>query len=262
MLLRNPHPSLEESSLVASGELSGRKLARVRGHLGKCHQCRAQVEALGVAMDDFARVYRSALDPHVPPMEESRARLKARMSETARTAEPWEIDWRFAAVLALAVMVVAGGSLQTLERHWRSYAGATPRVALTPGATRTVSLQDVCPAGGMEPARVVPASLRERVLEEYGMSNAEATSFEVDYLITPELGGADDIRNLWPQPYASTIWNAHVKDVLEERLHRMVCDGELDLATAQREIATDWIGAYKKYFHTNRPLENHGVARN
>jgi hypothetical protein len=41
---------------------------------------------------------------------------------------------------------------------------------------------------------------------------------------------------------------------LEERLHQLVCDGELDLPTAQRDIATDWIVAYKKYFHTDRPL--------
>jgi hypothetical protein len=26
------------------------------------------------------------------------------------------------------------------------------------------------------------------------------------------------------------------------------------LATAQHEIATNWIEAYKKYFHTDRPL--------
>jgi hypothetical protein len=70
------------------------------------------------------------------------------------------------------------------------------------------------------------------------------------------LGGADDIRNLWPEPYRSTAWNARVKDTLEERLHEMVCAGQLDLPTAQRDIATDWIAAYKKYFHTDRPLED------
>jgi hypothetical protein len=34
----------------------------------------------------------------------------------------------------------------------------------------------------------------------------------------------------------------------------MVCTGKLDLSTAQRDIATDWIAAYKKYFHTDKPL--------
>jgi hypothetical protein len=32
----------------------------------------------------------------------------------------------------------------------------------------------------------------------------------------------------------------------------MVCGGELKLSTAQRDIVTDWIAAYKK-FHTDRP---------
>jgi hypothetical protein len=34
----------------------------------------------------------------------------------------------------------------------------------------------------------------------------------------------------------------------------LVCEGRLDLPTAQREIATNWIAAYKKYFHTDKPL--------
>jgi hypothetical protein len=52
------------------------------------------------------------------------------------------------------------------------------------------------------------------------------------------------------------VWNARVKDELEDRLRQMVCDGSLDLTEAQREIATNWIAAYKKYFRTDRPLEH------
>jgi hypothetical protein len=44
-----------------------------------------------------------------------------------------------------------------------------------------------------------------------------------------------------------------VKDALEDRLRDMVCRGQLDLAEAQRDISTDWIAAYKKYFQTNVP---------
>ena len=32
--------------------------------------------------------------------------------------------------------------------------------------------------------------------------------------------------------------NSHVKDVLEGRLHNLVCAGKVDLKTAQQEIAT------------------------
>jgi hypothetical protein len=38
----------------------------------------------------------------------------------------------------------------------------------------------------------------------------------------------------------------------------MVCDGSIDLEEAQREIAVNWIAAYKKYFHTDQPLAEHG----
>ena len=68
----------------------------------------------------------------------------------------------------------------------------------------------------------------------------------MDHLISLELGGSNRLNNLWPEPYDIT-WNAHVKDRLENRLHELVCTGQLDLMTAQRAIATDWISAYKRY---------------
>ena len=46
-----------------------------------------------------------------------------------------------------------------------------------------------------------------------------------------------------------------MKDELEDWLRDMVCDGKLDLTEAQKEIAENWIAAYKKYFHTERPLD-------
>jgi hypothetical protein len=52
-----------------------------------------------------------------------------------------------------------------------------------------------------------------------------------------------------------------VKDALEERLHQLVCAGELDLPTAQRAIATDWITTYKKYLGTDHYVSqtNHSI---
>jgi hypothetical protein len=46
-----------------------------------------------------------------------------------------------------------------------------------------------------------------------------------------------------------------VKDALEDRLRELVCSGKVDLASAQRDISSDWIAAYRKYFHTDKPLE-------
>jgi hypothetical protein len=69
-----------------------------------------------------------------------------------------------------------------------------------------------------------------------------------DHLISLELGGSNDIQNLWPESYRTEPWNAHVKDRLEDRLNDLVCAGRLGLADAQRSIATDWIAAYRRYF--------------
>ena len=44
-----------------------------------------------------------------------------------------------------------------------------------------------------------------------------------------------------------TEYGADKKDELELRLMNLVCRGNLPLATAQHDIATNWIEAYKKY---------------
>jgi hypothetical protein len=62
-----------------------------------------------------------------------------------------------------------------------------------------------------------------------------------------ELGGSNSIRNLWPQSYWTKPLNAHVKDRLENKLHKLVCTGKLGLPEAQKAIAQDWVEAYKTY---------------
>ena len=40
----------------------------------------------------------------------------------------------------------------------------------------------------------------------------------------------------------------HVKDKLENKVHDMVCAGQITLRQAQRQIATNWQKLYKKAF--------------
>jgi hypothetical protein len=129
-----------------------------------------------------------------------------------------------------------------------------PDPKLTPGATLPVTKDDLCVPGYTKKIRNVPKSVKDQVYAEYGITSHQPRTYEVDHLISLELGGSNSIKNLWPESYRTTPWNAHVKDQLENHLHRLVCSGQLDLATAQREIATDWIAAYKRYFHTDQPL--------
>ncbi len=117
-------------------------------------------------------------------------------------------------------------------------------------------MRDVCSMAHEEVVVDVPTSLRHEILHEYGIVDGRAADYEIDYLIAPGLGGTEDVHNLWPESYTTPTWNAHVKDNLEEHLHELVCSGKLNLSTAQNDIATDWIAAYKKYFNTDRPLSS------
>ena len=129
-----------------------------------------------------------------------------------------------------------------------------PDPKMTPGATLPVATGDICVSGYSEKVRNVPSDVKQQVYAEYGITRHRPGEYEVDHLISLELGGSNSVKNLWPQSYLTQPWNAHVKDKLENELHDEVCSGKLSLPTAQHDIATDWIAAYKKYFHTSLPL--------
>lgn len=136
-------------------------------------------------------------------------------------------------------------------------AGPLPDPRLTPGIVRTVSAVEVCALHPGDEGRQVTPARAERVFERYGIARRAPRQFEVDFLISPALGGADDERNQWPVPYASGVWTSRVKDALEDHLRREVCAGRLSLAAAQQELARDWIAAYRRHFRAQAPVEAH-----
>lgn len=87
------------------------------------------------------------------------------------------------------------------------------------------------------PAAPATAALRRAVFAAYGRrQDAPPCPCVLDQLIPRELAGATVAANLWPQ----TAAEARLKDRLENRLRREVCDGVIPLAAAQQEIARDW----------------------
>jgi hypothetical protein len=269
MPYEDSHLSDEDLLLAADGELPLPRMKVVNEHLAACWDCRTRRARFEATIADLVETRHAILDPQLPPVAGRRALLKARLSELAAAsgAGRWSRMFRGLAVrrvlaFGFAAAVVAFAAVAVIDR-WRFQDSSAivaqgplePSRSLTPGATRQVNLRDVCGGAPDEgTARVVPASVRRQVFQEYGMNGAPPNDYEVDFLITPELGGSNDIHNLWPEPYYSTVWNAHVKDELEDRLHEMVCNGQLGLGAAQHDISADWILAYKKYFHTDRPL--------
>jgi len=262
MLPQESHLSDQELLMAADGELSARDDRRVQAHLNACWHCRTRNQEIEAAIGEFIRIHRRTFDRQVPPAAGPRALLQARL---AQLAEKQPISWlhRFRAISSRLSSAIAAacalGAMAYFIFHISAgqptepMAVSVPDPSLTPGAAVLASEKEVCRQSNTK-NKVVPVALERRVFDEYGIRPANPSAYEIDYLITPALGGADDIHNIWPQSNGGTVWNAQVKDALEDHLRDLVCAGQLALPTAQRDIASNWVEAYKKYFHTDRPL--------
>jgi hypothetical protein len=272
------HVTDEQLLLHDSGELAAGTDAEVHAHLQACPRCHARLAELHNRLADFTEAHLRNRTVKLPPAAGAQARLRQSLAEITKDKPEAHINapahsaWStfvgrqpaalvagiaFAACFFFAFQLLQPKT-KTNSSQFASLAATTERMdepdqRLTPGAVVRLTRSQIC--GDSVPVTpAVPVSLKQKVFEEYGVAPPRPDAYEVDYLITPELGGATDLRNLWPEPYQNTVWNAHVKDQLEDRLHRMVCHGEVDLATAQHDISTDWIAAYRKYFHVDHPL--------
>lgn len=155
-------------------------------------------------------------------------------------------------IALLAVVAIGQPSLQQIGTPPAQFGdngagrAVLPDPTLTPGATLAVDASDVCVPGYSKKVRNVPSAVKREAYDEYHIVPRAGEHFEVDHLISLELGGSNGLRNLWPEPYAGAA-NAHFKDRLENRLHSDVCTNVMPLDQAQHAIATNWINAYHQY---------------
>jgi hypothetical protein len=150
----------------------------------------------------------------------------------------------------LALVISTFVALWVLGLLAFAFAGDLPDAAKTPGAIDpTLTEARLCAKGfSTRTVRNVPSEEKKSVYASYGLAiGKKPCPCEVDHLISLEIGGSNEQRNLWPQSYVTMPWNAHVKDRLENKLHALVCSKTIALEEAQHEIATDWIAAYHKY---------------
>lgn len=124
-----------------------------------------------------------------------------------------------------------------------------PNTALTPGEVfPNITKDQVCTSGYSATVRNVSINTKKQVFAEYGISYPQPQgSYEVDHFISLELGGNNSLNNLWPEP-SEPVPGFHQKDIVENFLHKQVCDGIITLTEAQNEIKTDW---YKVYLNMN-----------
>ena len=134
--------------------------------------------------------------------------------------------------------------------------GPLPDSACTPGdifpqATRN----DICTPGYSRSVRDVPASVKDEAYADYGIASHTPGEYEVDHLVSLELGGSNDISNLWPEAAAPRP-GFHEKDEVENYLHDQVCNGAMPLQEAQQTIAQNWLAVYDQLhgLPNNQPI--------
>jgi hypothetical protein len=162
----------------------------------------------------------------------------------------WEVRPGYAGracSVVAAVLLAAAGADSSAPLPLR------PDPSLTPGEVMTTDVSAICTPGYTRSVRHVDEWTRAEVYRRYGMEMSGrhdgrgAGRTVVDHLVPLELGGSNDLRNLWPQREHARGAGTRSKDRLERRLHALVCAGELAITQAQHDIATDWIGAYRRY---------------
>ena len=200
----------------------------------------------------------------------------------------------FAISVTLACILVANGSWA--QSHRIGPADIYPDPAKTPGAANPQVTQQnikdsICnrhwSAKHIRPPAAYTNRLKKKQLREYGDTVHQARAqlintttgkvdttlcvahsdnsacYEEDHLISLEDGGnPTDPRNLWPEPYntsvGGTIMGAHQKDVVEGFVHDEVCydiphskknsyipaTASVTLKRGQEILAGDWYACY------------------
>lgn len=154
-------------------------------------------------------------------------------------------------VMLLMIAFAVGARAQAHYRQDGAY--KLPDARFTPGAADLRLIADTSGArhmvGGLEanlcakdfrtgPWRKVSESEKKAACRAYGIAaGCPGPKYELDHLISLEIGGSDGVANLWPQPIAE----ARIKDhQVEDVLPKLICAGKMALAEAQKCVASDW----------------------
>jgi hypothetical protein len=148
---------------------------------------------------------------------------------------------------------VSVGATVLLAPHTRTAAcvlGPRPDRRCSPGAYYSKLTTGVICAVGFSTSSIrnVPQAEKDAVEREYGMTPGRyGRTLEIDHIVSLELGGSNDIANLFPER-ADARPGYQAKDRLENRLHDLVCSGAMTLRSAQRRIAADWPALYRSVY--------------
>lgn len=124
-----------------------------------------------------------------------------------------------------------------------------PDPALTPGVINpAITKALACSTKWGKDHRAVTEAMKQQIAAAYGIPRARIVGrgkgpcCEYDHKIPRENGGADDVKNIYPQLWAAAV----KKDHLENVTHQLLCKGMITLAESQQAFQ-DWEAAYQQY---------------
>lgn len=99
------------------------------------------------------------------------------------------------------------------------------------GATNTDDLEVICKQPTGKRRCNFDAAFRRKFDEAY---NLAGDPFELDHVVSLELGGSNAFENLQPQDEK----DSRAKDKVENKLHRLVCSGKMKLEAARQVLVS------------------------
>lgn len=119
-----------------------------------------------------------------------------------------------------------------------------PNPRFTPGDTLTADASVVCQPTYYRSVKDVSEDVKKTVYKKYGLRYPQAEGkYEIDRLVPIELGGSNQVKNLWPQAAKPTP-GFKQKNAVDNFLHAQVCTNQMTLREAQQKVMTDWYAVY------------------
>jgi hypothetical protein len=241
---------------MADGEASASERSRMEAHLTACWQCRSRRTTLDRSISNYMEVHDRPVGCR-PSMSRAHNCWYNSAERAAARPAPSPVPANgFPHRLALP----APGPL-SFSRPWHRVvfqssrecdAAPIPDGRLTPGPRRRATKEDLCSSTpqGFYP---IPSNLASERFREYRIQKPRPWSYEVDYLITPGRR-----RRRHPQSLAAALRGRRMEILMskmlsEDHLHDLVCEDRLDLAIAQRDIATNWIESLSEVLQDRAP---------
>ena len=164
---------------------------------------------------------------------------------------------RTSGLVALSFVLAATVGLSACGAATYSEGSGLPNVKLTPGAinpavTQTTIRSTICVVGWTATVRPPVAYTNQLKYDQlhsgYNLNgDLNMRHYEEDHIVPLEVGGSPaSTLNLFPEP-RNIKFGAYFKDQLENRMHQLVCSGQLSLHLAQQVFLVNWEKGYAKY---------------